>query len=429
MTTRTWILAALALSLPAAACQSVAVDMGKPRYATRTENLPDQGQGTAWEQAAADAPRGSVRVVPAKPRYASRAEDLRRDGAAPEDRVPAAADRARPAAATVRTSSRVADDADPVIQREDIIASDLPPIADPSTPERGLSDPPRHPAPAAPARPAPPRPAVRPESTNPDAVNDDADAGDDAAAATPVRPTGPTYQYVIQPGDTVAGIGRRFGVHAQTLIELNGLQPHGGIVAGKPLILPASAHDGGPDPYATGPTPSGLGARTAAANSDMESGPRPQRTAPAPIATPASSVTGTGAPSVGRGRFIWPVRGDIVLRYGAMGVGMRNDGINIGAPDGTPVKAAADGEVVYAGSIIAAFGNYVLIKHADGWVTAYGYLSRIDVHMHQDVKQGQIIGAVGSSGGMSQPQLHFEIRYAANPREKADPVDPMPILR
>jgi murein DD-endopeptidase MepM/ murein hydrolase activator NlpD len=149
----------------------------------------------------------------------------------------------------------------------------------------------------------------------------------------------------------------------------------------------------------------------------------PGRVAPPPPTASAPS------PATGRGRFIWPVRGDIILRYGAVGTGLRNDGINIAAPDGTAVKAAADGEVVYAGAVIAAFGNMVLIKHSDGWVSAYGYLSRIDVHMRDVVRQGQVIGAVGSTGGMSRPQLHFEIRYAPNPREKAAPVDPTPILR
>jgi murein DD-endopeptidase MepM/ murein hydrolase activator NlpD len=200
------------------------------------------------------------------------------------------------------------------------------------------------------------------------------------------------------------------------------MQPHGAIQAGEPLTLPASARDGGVDPYATGPAPRAIrGADTVAAAAAP-----PSR----PAAPPAVAAPVAGSPSArGRGRFIWPVRGDILTRFGAIGGGIHNDGINIAAPDGTPVKAAADGEVVYAGSVIAAFGNMVLIKHADGWVTAYGYMSRIDVHMRDTVRQGQVIGAVGSSGGVPQPQLHFEIRYSANPRDKAAAVDPTPLLR
>ena len=69
-----------------------------------------------------------------------------------------------------------------------------------------------------------------------------------------------------------------------------------------------------------------------------------------------------------------------------------------------------------------------LIKHADGWVTAYGHLSRVDVRMQQKVTQGQQIGQAGSTGGVTEPQLHFEVRYAPTPQERARPVDPAPVL-
>jgi murein DD-endopeptidase MepM/ murein hydrolase activator NlpD len=121
------------------------------------------------------------------------------------------------------------------------------------------------------------------------------------------------------------------------------------------------------------------------------------------------------------------VRGDILSRYGSLGPGLRNDGLNIGAGAGAEVDAAAPGEVVYAGAVVG-FGNLVLLKHADGWVTAYGHLSSISVRMRDQVAQGQAIGAVGASGGVDRPQLHFEVRYAPTPREKARPIDPMLVL-
>jgi murein DD-endopeptidase MepM/ murein hydrolase activator NlpD len=92
------------------------------------------------------------------------------------------------------------------------------------------------------------------------------------------------------------------------------------------------------------------------------------------------------------------------------------------------VRAAAAGEVVYAGDQVPGFGNLVLVKHADGWVTAYAHLDRTSVQMRQAVMQGQEIGEVGSSGGVSEPQLHFEVRYAPSPTDKARPVDPMLVL-
>lgn len=379
MATRTWILLSLALAAPIAACQSVDVTMAKPRYATRIEDLLPGAEGP--------------------------------DGA----RAPAAATPSESAA--------------PVMRREAIITEELPPPADApgvaSTAERRNIS-----GPVAPTRRAPePRPPEpRPPEPRPQPGQDPRYQTPPADAVAPPAASGATFQYVVQPGDTVAGIGRRFGVRAQTLIELNGLQPHGAIQAGKPLTLPSAARDGGSDPYATGPAPTGMRggpAPTQAAAGRFNPGPAPA----SPMPTAAPPPTAASVNASGRGRFIWPVRGDILTRFGTMGTSLRNDGINIGAAEGAPVKAAAAGEVVYAGSVIAAFGNMVLIKHADGWVTAYGYMSRIDVRMRDQVTQGQVIGAVGTSGGVSQPQLHFEIRFAPNPREKAAPVDPLPILR
>ena len=102
--------------------------------------------------------------------------------------------------------------------------------------------------------------------------------------------------------------------------------------------------------------------------------------------------------------------------------------MKIRAPAGEAVRAAAAGEVVYAGDQVPGFGNLVLIKHADGWVSAYGHLSRIDVKIQQRLGQGQQIGQIGASGGVGEPQLHFEIRYAPTPADRARPIDPQLVL-
>jgi murein DD-endopeptidase MepM/ murein hydrolase activator NlpD len=101
--------------------------------------------------------------------------------------------------------------------------------------------------------------------------------------------------------------------------------------------------------------------------------------------------------------------------------------VNIAADTGDSVRAAAAGEVVFAGEL-PSFGNLVLIKHPDGWVTAYAHLSKIDVKMRDSVSQGQEVGLAGQTGMVDRPQLHFEIRYAQTPREKARPVDPALLL-
>jgi murein DD-endopeptidase MepM/ murein hydrolase activator NlpD len=157
--------------------------------------------------------------------------------------------------------------------------------------------------------------------------------------------------------------------------------------------------------------------------------PRPSQPAPSTSGPPlAPSNTGPLSDAqisdLARGRFIWPLQGQIVSDFGPKGGGQRNDGINIAAQTGAPVRAAAAGDVVYAGDQVPGFGNLVLIKHPDGWVTAYGHLSRVEVKMTQKVTQGQQIGLAGSTGGVPQPQLHFEVRYAPSPLERARPIDP-----
>ncbi|WP_309091175.1 peptidoglycan DD-metalloendopeptidase family protein [Phenylobacterium sp.] len=146
----------------------------------------------------------------------------------------------------------------------------------------------------------------------------------------------------------------------------------------------------------------------------------------APVASPP--VSDAQVSSLGRGRFVWPVQGEVLSGFGPKGPSQRNDGINIRGAAGDPVRAAAAGDVVYAGDQVPGFGNLVLVKHADGWVTAYGHLSRIDVKMQQRVTQGQQIGQVGQTGGVSEPQLHFEVRYAPTPEERARPIDPALVL-
>ncbi|RAK61030.1 peptidase M24 [Phenylobacterium hankyongense] len=161
--------------------------------------------------------------------------------------------------------------------------------------------------------------------------------------------------------------------------------------------------------------------------------PRPY-TPGVPSGTPAAAPTSAPPPSdaqiseLGRGRFIWPLQGQMISDFGPKGAGQRNDGINVSAKAGDPVRAAAAGDVVYAGDQVPGFGNLVLIKHPDGWVTAYGHLSHVDVKMQQKVAQGQQIGQAGATGGVSEPQLHFEVRFAPSPLERARPIDPKLVL-
>ncbi|MEX2201722.1 MAG: M23 family metallopeptidase, partial [Dongiaceae bacterium] len=120
------------------------------------------------------------------------------------------------------------------------------------------------------------------------------------------------------------------------------------------------------------------------------------------------------------GTFLWPVNGKVVSEFGAAADGLHNDGINIAAPRGTPVRAAENGVVVYSGNELRGFGNLLLVRHADGFVSAYAHNESLLVERGATVERGQTIARVGSSGSVTSPQLHFELRRgteAVDPRE------------
>lgn len=253
------------------------------------------------------------------------------------------------------------------------------------------------------------------------------------APGSPIMP-GATYQ--IQPGDTISGIGRRFQTPVQTLIDLNNLGPRAAINVGQKILLPDSAVDLGVDPYATGASP--VGVRTSNAgvapppppppsgNAPLPQAPRP---APAPV-TPAPSAPAarpsTPAASGSALAMQWPVRGEIVRRFGPAGMGERNNGINIAASAGSEVKAAADGRVAYVGDDIVGQGLTVLIVHKDGWRTVYGHLGSSTVRDGADVRAGQTIGTVGLTAGDGRPSMHFETRQMRGDDPVA--VDPVSVL-
>ena len=121
-------------------------------------------------------------------------------------------------------------------------------------------------------------------------------------------------------------------------------------------------------------------------------------------------------------RFLWPLEGKLLSSFGPKKGGLHNDGINIAAPRGAPVRAAENGVVAYAGNELRGFGNLLLIKHADGWTSAYAHNEELLVRRGDRVKRGQVIAKVGSSGSVTSPQLHFELRQGARA------VDPVKLL-
>jgi murein DD-endopeptidase MepM/ murein hydrolase activator NlpD len=135
----------------------------------------------------------------------------------------------------------------------------------------------------------------------------------------------------------------------------------------------------------------------------------------APVA-PDGAGSGAKAEAPGGGAgFRWPVRGRVIAGFGPKPNGVQNDGINLAVPEGTPVKAADDGVVAYAGNELKGYGNLVLVRHSNGFVTAYAHASEIMVKRGDTVKRGQVIAKSGQTGSVTSPQLHFEIRKGATP--------------
>ena len=268
--------------------------------------------------------------------------------------------------------------------------------------------------------------------------------------------------YVVESGDTVFSIAKRFNLSVDTLAELNGFSPETHVRAGEEIGLPVEVKDSGP---LKRPGPLAVRPHTEIAAPTEEQPtyrppeptyrPQPEQTyrpqpeptyrpptrpeppsryAPPPAVTPAPLVESSPAPTdaqisaAGRGHFVWPVTGQILSGFGPKPGEQRNDGVDIGAASGTVVKAAAAGDVVYAGNQVPGFGNLVLIKHPGGWVTAYAHLSLTTVKIKDHVEQGDEVGQVGQTGGVQVPELHFEIRYAPTSRDKAKPIDPTLVL-
>jgi len=233
--------------------------------------------------------------------------------------------------------------------------------------------------------------------------------------------------HVVKQGDTLYGIARLYGVEVSTLASLNRLNPPYALRAGETLYLPASVEP--PDKSTT--------AVAGAPDTSAAPGPKPDNTAAGPGAPPEKPGQGLASaapppeptkpppPRTGRG-FDWPVQGKIIERYGTGPNGTHNDGINIAAKQGEPVRAADAGVVAYAGNELRGYGNLVLIKHSGGYMTAYAHNSQLLVKRGEVVKRGQEIAKAGSTGTVDTPQVHFEIRQGSR---AVDPTNLLPSIQ
>jgi murein DD-endopeptidase MepM/ murein hydrolase activator NlpD len=248
------------------------------------------------------------------------------------------------------------------------------------------------------------------------------------ASKSVVAATAPTV-HIVNRGDTLLSIARRNHLPVAQLAKANGLDPTAKLKVGDKLTVPgamvaaaasAQAVGGATDQAAAAPLapPS---TKIAASVGQPQSAHLAQATTKvedAPAETPVKAADATGALPT----FRWPVRGKVITSYGAKTNGKANDGINLAVPEGTPVKAAEDGVVAYAGNELKGYGNLVLIRHSNGYVTAYAHASELMVKRGETIKRGQVIAKSGQSGEVGSPQLHFEIRKGSAP------VDPLQFL-
>ena len=231
--------------------------------------------------------------------------------------------------------------------------------------------------------------------------------------------------HTVAPGESLIGIARRHHMSLSALARANKISPFTKLNIGDRVVIP-----GGRNVAAARPAPAPK--RVAAA--------QPRYAAPPRIAQPrvivASKVTAAPSQNVRMATqephttetaashtetagalpsFRWPVHGRVIAAFGAHSNGVQNDGINLAVPEGTPIKAADDGVVAYAGNELKGYGNLVLIRHANGYVSAYANASQLLVKRGDRIRRGQVIAHAGQTGNVTSPQLHFEIRKGSTP--------------
>jgi murein DD-endopeptidase MepM/ murein hydrolase activator NlpD len=237
------------------------------------------------------------------------------------------------------------------------------------------------------------------------------------------------YIHVIAGGESLYTIARHYDVTAQAIVQANGMSSPDKIFVGQKLIIPGRADllakmDAQPTKVAAIAPVEATPKPTAAVPEANPAAPVKSDvtpTAPAKVAnvdTGPVKVPGTDPAMSGADKFRWPVSGKVITDF----LASKGTGINIDAPEGSAVRAAENGTVIYVGSGVEGYGNLILIRHPNGYVSAYAHLKSIAVAKGATVSRGDNIGQVGMTGSVSRPQLHFELRMGATP------VDPIPLL-
>jgi murein DD-endopeptidase MepM/ murein hydrolase activator NlpD len=285
-------------------------------------------------------------------------------------------------------------------------------------------------------------------------------------SAMPPPAVAPPAEVTVQRGQSLSGIARTYHVSLRALAEANRLPPPYRIVPGQVLVIPGAGASP-PAPIAVAALPRPPQARAPAYAPPSEPRPvatpvaaerRPTEPTPPRERLPAAARLAGGPPAAetpsakpaaearpatakpppalaaaephaekrGGGNLLWPVRGRIIARFGTGSNGAHNDGINIAAPRGAAIEAVDGGTVAYVGNQLRGYGNLILVKHPNGWISAYAHCDMILVRRGQKVRRGQTIARVGTTGNVSEPQLHFELRRGDHPVDPLDFLAPLP---
>ncbi|HEX3164369.1 MAG TPA: LysM peptidoglycan-binding domain-containing M23 family metallopeptidase [Pseudolabrys sp.] len=245
-----------------------------------------------------------------------------------------------------------------------------------------------------------------------------------APAAAPVRAATGGNVHVVQHGETLMSISRRNGVTLTALAHANKLQTNSKLAIGDRITIPGGGHQvaaAQPAPARPAPAPAPQVAQPHTVPATKLASAAPVQTARVAKEEPRTTetVVKTAEPSGAMPSFRWPVKGRVIAGFGSKPNGTQNDGINLAVPEGTPIKAADDGVVAYAGNELKGYGNLVLIRHSNGFVSAYAHASELMVKRGDTIKRGQVIAHAGQTGNVTSPQLHFEIRKGSTPVDPA----------
>jgi len=209
--------------------------------------------------------------------------------------------------------------------------------------------------------------------------------------------------HTVKSGETLFSLGRTYNQNPYAIARHNQLQAPYGLNVGQVVAIPGSEN----------------GARVASAPKQVPFQQKPvriiskkaDRIQPQPVMPVQQSAS---LSDNANSTFRWPVKGRVISSYGKKPGGLRNEGINIAVPEGTSVRSAESGVVAYAGNELKGYGNLVLVRHKNGWVTAYAHNKELFVKRGDTVKRGTVIAKAGQTGSVNTPQLHFEVRKGAS---------------